>query len=116
MWEIVLAVIGSGALSALISGGFGLLNRHLENKEKVAKQKNELEDLKKQLKKLEKDSVRTQLLLLMTDFPTNQQEIEEVAQHYFVDYSGNWYMTGLFSSWLTEHEYGEPEWFRSKTA
>lgn len=114
--EIVLAIIGSGALSALISGGFGLLSRHLDDKKEAARRNDELEDVKKKLKKLEKDSVRTQLLLLMASFPTNQQEIEEVAQHYFVDCGGNWYMTNLFSSWISDNHYGEPEWFRGRSA
>lgn len=103
--DIVLAIVGSSALSAIVSGIFTLVNRHLDSK---------ADAIDKRLVKLERDSVRTQLLLLMSDFPQNQQEIMEVAQHYFADIGGNWYMTGMFNQWLEESKIAKPEWFQTK--
>lgn len=105
MDSIIIAVIGSSALSAVVSGVFGIIDRHLDNK---------AEDIDKKLSKLEKDSVRTQLLLLMSDYPQNQTEIMEVAQHYFADIGGNWYMTKMFNTWLTQNKIAEPKWFNTK--
>lgn len=70
------------------------------------------EDIKRSLAKTEKDSVRTQLLLLMSDYPDNTQEIMGVAQHYFDDIGGNWYMTTLFNRWLEKEQIGRPDWFK----
>lgn len=112
--DIVVAIIGSGALSAVTSGLFGLLTRHMDRVAEQRKKADEVEAIQHRLNKLEKDSVRTQLLLLMSDFPQNQQEIHEVAEHYFADLGGNWYMTGMFSKWLTENNLGEPSWFKKE--
>lgn len=70
------------------------------------------EDIKQGLAKTEKDSVRTQLLLLMSDYPDNAQEIMGVAQHYFDDIGGNWYMTSMFNRWLEREQIGRPDWFK----
>lgn len=121
--EYIITFLGSGALSAIISGVFMLINNNMAASREAERRKDEarqkeiertegLESLKKKLGKLEKDSVRTQLLLLMSDYSGNQQEILEVAQHYFADCKGNWYMTSMFSKWLTDNEIGRPEWFK----
>lgn len=113
---IAIAVLGSSALAALISGIFSLVNNNMaaarDAKQKQIERTEGLELLKKKLGKLEKDSVRTQLLVLMSDYSDNKQEILEVAQHYFADCKGNWYMTSMFSKWLTDNSIGKPEWFK----
>lgn len=114
MNDVVIAIIGSGILSTIISGIFGLVNRKLDAKEKPIEERFQALDGK--LKKEEKDSVRTQLLLLMSDYPDSSNEILEVARHYFVDIKGDWYMTSLFDRWLEKEGQGEPEWFQPKEA
>lgn len=70
------------------------------------------EQMKHSLAKTEKDSVRTQLLVLMSDYPDNVTEIMGVAQHYFDDIGGNWYMTSMFNRWLEKEQIGKPDWFK----
>lgn len=70
------------------------------------------EQMKHSLSKTEKDSVRTQLLVLMSDYPDNVTEIMGVAQHYFDDIGGNWYMTTMFNRWLESRQIGKPDWFK----
>lgn len=65
-----------------------------------------------QLKKQEKDQCRTQMLVMMGFRPHETTEIMKLAQHYFGDLEGNWYMTSLFNSWMDEQNIGKPEWFR----
>jgi hypothetical protein len=69
----------------------------------------------KKLDRLEKDGLRTQLLLLLLMQPEEQTEILTIAEHYFVKppegLGGNWYMTGLFSKWCDAHGI-EPDWFK----
>lgn len=47
----------------------------------------------------ELDAIRGQLLALMSDYPDNESEILKVADYYFNELGGDWYMTGLFTKW-----------------
>ena len=98
--EILIAVLSSTALSSLIQF---FINRHDSKKNVNGK-----------LITLEKDVLRTQLLLLILLRPAEQQEILTVGEHYFRNLQGNWYMTSIFNKWLTESNIAEPEWFDSR--
>ena len=67
------------------------------------------------LNTLEKDVLRTQLLLLILMRPEEEQEIMTIAEHYFSKppkgLDGNWYMTSIFNKWLSVCEIAEPDWF-----
>ena len=94
---IVLAVIGSNALFAFLQF---LISRHDTKK-----------NVKGKLERLEKDGLRTQLLLLILLKGDEKKEILTIAEHYFKDLRGNWYMTSIFNKWLKEKTIAEPEWF-----
>lgn len=100
---IIIAVI-----SALTSGGVLAFIQFL-----ITRRDNE-KGIGKKLDRLEKDGLRTQLLLLLLMKPEEQTEILTIAEHYFVKppngLGGNWYMTGLFAKWCDAHGI-EPEWF-----
>ena len=100
---IIVAVLASNGLFALIQF---LITRHDTRK-----------SIKGKLILLEKDGLRTQLLLLMFLLPSERQEIMTVAEHYFAPaprgLDGNWYMTSLFDKWLEDHNKGvRPEGFK----
>lgn len=101
---IVLAVIGSNALFAFLQF---LISRHDTKK-----------NVKGKLERLEKDGLRTQLLLLILLKDEEKQEILTIAEHYFTKppegLGGNWYMTSIFNKWLKEKTIAEPDWFDSK--
>lgn len=69
-----------------------------------------VEKIKDTLVKLEKDGLRTQLLLLLLMKPQEKQEILTIGEHYFKDLKGNWYMTSMFKKWCDVNGL-EPEWF-----
>lgn len=98
---IVLAVIGSNALFAFLQF---LIGRHDTKK-----------NIKGKLVVLEKDVLRTQLLLLILLKGEESQEILTIAEHYFAKpprgLGGDWYMTSIFNKWLKEKTLAEPEWF-----
>lgn len=100
MSTIIVAIIGSTALSTLVQF---FVNRHDAKK-----------NVQSRLVTLEKDTLRTQLLLLLTMKPEEQQEVLTIGQHYFEKLDGNWYMTSLFNKWLKANNIAEPEWFDSK--
>ena len=106
--NVLIAILGGG--NAILFVKF-LIERH---DKKVEKDENEKkDDLKGTLEKLEKDGLRTQLLLMILLQPDEQTEILKIAEHYFVKLKGNWYMTGLFSKWCDAHGL-EPDWFKTE--
>jgi hypothetical protein len=99
--NILIAVLGGGNLLLFIKF---LIERHDKKTE---------QDISGTLVKLEKDGLRTQLLLLLLLRPDEQTEILKIAEHYFVKLKANWYMTSMFKKWCDAHGL-EPEWFDSK--
>lgn len=94
---IITSVIGSNAIFMFLQF---MINRHDTKK-----------NVKGKLVKLEKDGLRTQLLLLILLKGEEQQEILTIAEHYFGELKGNWYMTSIFNKWLKDKKIAEPEWF-----
>ena len=101
MQTIFLAVLGSTALSSLIQF---LIKRHDDKK-------NAKTNVKEKLAALEKDVLRTQMLLLILMKPEEQKEILTIGEHYFKTLKGDWYMTSIFNKWLKASNIAEPEWF-----
>ncbi len=116
--EIVIAIIGSGLLSAVVSGLIGLYSKHMDRKyvkeDKAADKGDEMENVKKQLAKAEKDNVRLQMLVLMADYPEDESELMRVAEHYFKELKGNWYMTTMFNHWIEEKGIAKPDWLEKE--
>lgn len=97
---IIVAVLASNGFFALLQF---LIGRHDSKR-----------NIKGKLDRLEKDGLRTQLLLLLLMMPDEKKEILTIAEHYFKDLKGNWYMTSLFDKWLGKTKQGKPEWFKTE--
>ena len=54
-------------------------------------------------KRTEQQITRLELANLIHNQPHNKAEIEKVARYYFIKLDGDWYMTGLYSTWATEN-------------
>lgn len=54
-------------------------------------------------KKTEQQLTRLELANLIHNQPENKAEIEKVARFYFIKLDGDWYMTGLYSTWAKVH-------------
>ena len=55
-------------------------------------------------KRTEQQITRLELANLIHNQPHNKAEIEKVARYYFVKLDGDWYMTGLYSTWAKEYD------------
>lgn len=108
---IILALITSSTVATLI---VFFVKRHDEKHDKNASVLAAIEGIDKKLVKVERDNCRTQMLLLMSDYPNEKAELMKLAQHYFGDLEGDWYMTGMFNQWLEKMGIGKPEWFNSE--
>ena len=111
--DFVLTILGGGNLILFLKF---LIERHDRKVEK--KEEKETVAIKETLKKLEKDGLRTQLLLLILMKPEEEQEILTIAEHYFkkppAGLGGNWYMTSIFKNWLKECNVANPDWFETE--
>ncbi len=108
---LIIAILGSGVMSAIVSSITTLIVKAMDKKNS---DQDRLETLEKKMSKAELDSVRLQMMVLMSDFPDDKQEILRVAQHYFKDLGGNWFMTSMFYNWLEQNDIAEPEWFNKE--
>lgn len=107
MKEVVIAVI-----SAVGSAGFfAFLQFLIARKDE---RKDDLKDIKKKLSKIEKDSIRTQMLMLMNNYAENEQEILTLAEYYFHELKANFYMTSMFQKWLHQNNVEVPGWFQKE--
>ena len=93
-------------LAVLASNGFFALLQFLITRWDTKK------SIKGKLDRLEKDGLRTQLLLMIMLKGDEKKEILTLGQHYFDDLKGDWYMTDIFNKWLEEKGHSKPDWFK----
>lgn len=113
---IVCAFLGSSALFGFITF---MIKRNDDKKGELKEIKeclqttnDRLDDFDDKLLKAEKDSVRTQLLILMAYYRDDVNEIMKCAEHYFRELDGDWYLTSLFKIYLSDMDMPEPEWLK----
>lgn len=101
---IVVAILASNGAFALIQY---LITRHDTKK-----------NIKGTLVKLEKDGLRTQMLLMILLRPDEKKEILTLGERYFSEppkgLGANWYMTDIFKTWLIDYGHSKPEWFKAE--
>ena len=123
----ILGYVFDGAVvAAVISFIIFMIKRHDEKEGEIKQVNDTLKEIKdqaksdkdetnKRFKVLEKDIVRTQLLMLMYNYEhDDKRELLQVAEHYFVDLKADWYMTGLFNRFLEKKGIGKPDWFKTE--
>lgn len=109
METIVIAVIGSGALSTLISA---IVQAIANRKSRLAAIEKKLGEIEKNQQTAEKDALRTQLLMMIASYPEERTDILRLAEYYFHKLEGNWIAKAIFCKWLEEYCDGvKPEWF-----
>ena len=91
---IIISIIGSGALSTVLSAIINAASK------------------KSKLKKLEKDTVRLQLLFLMKIMPEEEQELLTLGEYYFDVLKADWYLSSLFDKHLKARGMERPSWFK----
>ena len=104
---IIMAIIGSGVLSTIVSA---IITAISNRKSKLKDIEKKLEEIEKNQVKAEKDALRTQLLVMIADFPDETTDILRLAEHYFKDLDGNWVASALFNEWAKEHCESAPTW------
>ncbi len=108
MTETILIAV----ISALTSGGVLAFAQFM-----IARH-DDKQGIKSTLKKLEKDGLRTQMLLMILLRPEEHKEILTLGERYFKKppegLGANWYMTNIFEKWVEEECDSSPEWFKKE--
>lgn len=55
------------------------------------------------LSALEQSTTRSELLLLINNYPDDRRAIEELAYHYFAELKGDSYVYLLYANWASAH-------------
>ena len=106
---VVISVLGSGAFATLVTA---LINAFSSRKTRLKVIEKQLKSIDEKLVKSEKDALRTQLLIMISDYPDEKQEIMTLAERYFgPPLNGDWYASSLFNSWIQKMGITEPVWF-----
>lgn len=106
---VICAIFGSAGLFSMIQF---LISRRDKYKDRLQSIDDRLDRQDERLLRSEKDSCRTQLLILMSDYPQDTSEIMKIAEHYFVDLKADWYLTSLFRKYLEREKITPPIWFK----
>lgn len=110
--DILIAVLGGGNLLLFVKFLIERFDRKKERSEDT-----ERKAIKDTLTKLEKDGLRTQMLVMIFLRPKEKKEILTLAERYFSEppkgLGANWYMTDIFKQWLEEEGHSKPEWFKA---
>ncbi|MBR4315196.1 MAG: hypothetical protein IKP66_09830 [Lachnospiraceae bacterium] len=112
-------ILGGGGLIVAILNFVQFLITRRDNleKEKNSADKNQngrLDRIEDDIDYLQKGTLRTQMLLLIADFPSRSEEIMKVAKRYFVTHNGDWYMTSIFHDYLEKNNLITPSWFNNQ--
>ena len=106
---VVISVLGSGAFATLVTA---LINAFSNRKTKLKGIAEKLNTIEKRLVTSEKDALRTQLLIMISDYPHEKQEFMTLAERYFgPPLNGDWYASSLFNGWIQKMGITEPVWF-----
>lgn len=106
--EFIISILGIILGSAALFGFIEFLIQRKDNNNSF------INDIKAFMVKTEKDNVRTQMLVLMAVYPDEEAELLKLAEHYFVDLKGDWYMTSLFNKHCIKYNIAKPGWFNSE--
>lgn len=110
---IIIAIIGSGALSTVISA---IITAIANRKSRLKTIEDKLTEIEKNQKTAEKDALRTQLIMMIASYPEEKTDILRLAEYYFHRLDGNWTATALFNKWLIQYCDGvKPEWFKGES-
>ena len=104
---IIIAILGSGALATVISS---IITAFSNRRGRLKKIEEKLSVIEENQKTAEKDASRTQLLVMIADYPEEKTDILRLAEHYFKDLEGNWVASSVFNRWAADHCETAPEW------
>lgn len=115
--EVIIPAV-CGVFGILITKIFDLISdrRKVKNEtdQKFNSIKNEITEIKSQIKLQEKDELRTQIMVMISDYPDETTDILRLSEHYFKNLKGNWVLTDIFKKWAVEKNISIPIWMEDE--
>lgn len=117
--ETIIAIVATvGGLSGLVSAVSAVVFKILELRKakrgdtleaKLQPLFDKLDRQDEELHEIRLDTTRTQLIMLMEHQPHNYDTIIKIAERYFCQLHGDWYLTSLFKEWAKRENIQIPE-------
>lgn len=76
--------------------------------------KSEITELKSDLMECKLDTTRLQMLFIMEHNPDDTRKLMQVAEKYFAELDGDWYMSSYFVTYCKDHDIELPDWFKGE--
>jgi len=80
-----------------------------DSDKRIASFREAVDELIDTTRETRRDTLRIQLLMILAHQPDNIDTILKLAQTYFVNLQGDWYMTSEFTKWAKAHEIEIPD-------
>lgn len=109
--EVVIAIISGVLTGAVFSFIQFMIQRKDQKNNDIEDIKKAIDDLRDEMMDIRQGNARSELLLLLNDYPDNEGEVLKQAEKYFVQLKGDFYMTSLFTKWLSLNHITIPGWF-----
>lgn len=107
--SIILGILSSSALATVIASVIQFFTNRVGRLKKIEEKLNTIEANQKTA---EKDALRTQLIMMIADYPEEKTDILRLGQHYFEKLHGNWVASDIFVRWCGEYNDGIiPAWY-----
>ena len=114
---IIVALLSSGALSALITGLFQIWQTKKSKKDGLESKVDTIAATQKNILKAQErhelDILRVELKMMIADFPDDESDILRLAEAYFT-HGGNWIASIIFKKWLAERGLPFPNWYKDE--
>ena len=85
-----------------------------ENSKRLTSIENRLSSLEENTLKEEIDNLRTQLLVMISDYPNEVNDILRLGERYFNELKGNWVLSDIFKKWAVEKNVSIPVWMEDE--
>ncbi|MBO7733987.1 MAG: hypothetical protein J6S67_15590 [Methanobrevibacter sp.] len=115
--EVIIPAI-CGVFGILITKIFDLISDRKKTTNETTKQfkliNDQITEIKSQIKLQEKDELRTQIMVMISDYPDETTDILRLSEHYFKNLKGNWVLTDIFKKWAVEKNVSIPVWMEDE--
>lgn len=108
---IIGIILGSSGLFAFLTF---LITRRDNAKKEIKTLNGKIDNIEQCLIEERLNSTRVQMLIMMNHYKKDKHQIMQLAERYFKDLHGDFYMTSLFAEWLNKNNIEKPLWFDEK--
>lgn len=107
--SIIIGILSSSALATVIASVIQFFTNRRGRLKRIEEKLNTIEANQKAA---EKDALRTQLIMMIADYPNEKTDILRLGEHYFVKLRGNWVASDIFVRWCEKYNDGIiPAWY-----